>query len=104
MVRHDMIAFIMRYWIEALFGLILSCVGISVKMMFRQFQALKMGMQAILRDRIIEQYNKWTEKGYIPIYALENVDAMYKEYHALGGNGTITQLHEELLELSKRKG
>jgi hypothetical protein len=28
---------------------------------------------------------------------------MYKEYHALGGNGTITKLYEELLELPHRK-
>jgi hypothetical protein len=28
---------------------------------------------------------------------------MYTQYHALGGNGTITHLYNELLELPNRK-
>ncbi len=95
--------YITRYWLEVIFGFALSGIGFCFRGMYAQFKALKLGMQAILRDRIIEQYNKWTEKDFIPIYALENVEAMYLEYHALGGNGTITKLYEELQELSKRK-
>lgn len=30
---------------------------------------------------------------------MENVEAMYKQYHALGGNGTITELVERLKEM-----
>ncbi|HHV10420.1 MAG TPA: hypothetical protein GXX75_09115 [Clostridiales bacterium] len=98
-----MMDFIAKYWLEALFTLILSGIGVTVKMMFTQFKALKLGMQAILRNGIIEQYHKYMDKKYIPIYALENVTAMYSQYHALGGNGTITHLYEELLELPNRK-
>jgi hypothetical protein len=79
---------------------ILSGLGVY---MYKQFKALKLGTQAILRDNIITKYDKYMEKGYIPIYALDNVSAMYKEYHSLGVNGTITQLYEELLELPHRK-
>jgi hypothetical protein len=96
--------FIAKYWLEVVFGLIASGIGVSIKLMFRQFGALKKGVQAMLRDRIIDQYNKYIDIEYIPIYALENVTAMYKEYHALGGNGTITHLYEELLELPTKKG
>jgi hypothetical protein len=99
-----------KYWLQVLFGLITTGLGIAVKYLHSQNkrrkaeqEAIKLGIQALLRDRIIEQYNKWSELKYIPIYALENVTAMYKEYHALGGNGTITQLYEELLELPHRK-
>ena len=98
-----MIEFIARYWLEALFGLIMAGFGYCIKRILTEFKALRKGTQAILRNGIIEQYNKWKGLGYIPIYALENVEALYKEYHALGGNGTITQLYEELQELSKRK-
>lgn len=105
------IEFITRYWLETLFGLITICLTAIGNGFRKQFakrnaeqDAVKLGIQALLRDRIIEQYNKWIEKGYIPIYALENVSAMYKEYHALGGNGTITHLYEELLELPTKKG
>jgi hypothetical protein len=103
--------FITEYWLQFLFGFILSGIGVAVKMLFKrfkctfaQFDALKLGMQAMLRNSIIEQYNKYIDKEFIPIYALENVTAMYTQYHALGGNGTITHLYEELLELpTKRK-
>jgi len=98
-----MMEFISTYWLGFLFTGIASVFGFIFRWMFAQFLALKLGVQAILRDRIIDQYNKWMDLKYIPIYALENVTAMYKEYHALGGNGTITKLYEELLELPHRK-
>ena len=96
--------FIARYWIEVLFGLVGLGVGTGFKYILTQFKALKLGTQAILRDSIISKYDKYMEKGNIPIYAMDNVTKMYTEYHALGGNGTIKQLYEELLELSHRKG
>jgi hypothetical protein len=106
-----MAEFIVKYWIEFLFGLIAAGLTATVRYLLSQNkrrtteqEAIKLGIQALLRDRIIEQYNKWMEKEYIPIYALENVTAMYKQYHALGGNGTITHLYEELLELPSWKG
>jgi ribonucleotide monophosphatase NagD (HAD superfamily) len=98
-----MAEWISQYWMQVLFGGITTFLSGAGWYIYKQFKALKMGMQAMLRDRIIEQYNKYMDKGYIPIYAMENVTAMYKEYHALGGNGTITQLYEELLELPHRK-
>ena len=58
-----------------------------------------MGSRPLLRDRIIQAYNHYTEKGYCPIYGLENVEEMYRQYHALGGNGTITELVERVKEL-----
>lgn len=105
-----MAQFIAKYWLEFGFGLIST----ALVSMFKHFQkqdkirkaeqeAIKKGIRALLRDRIIEQYNKYMEREYIPIYALESVAAMYEEYHALGGNGTITQLYEELQELPHRK-
>jgi len=107
---NSMVEFIIKYWLEVGFGLIVLALTASVKYFHKQDKkrkleqdAIKKGIQALLRDSIINQYNKYAEKKYIPIYALENVTAMYKEYHALGGNGTITHLYEELLELPNRK-
>lgn len=98
------IEFITRYWIEVLFGCITSGLCFGFRWMYRQFKAIKLGMQAMLRNQIIEQYNHYTNKGYIPIYGLENVTALYDQYHTLGGNGTITHLYEELKELPTKKG
>lgn len=95
--------FIIKYWLEIFFGIAMSGLGMGFKWLFMQFKAVKLGMQAILRNEIIEQYNKYVERGYIPIYALDNVEIMYNQYHALGGNGTVTHLFEELKELPTKK-
>lgn len=58
--------------------------------------ALKKGVQALLRANIIAIYNKYIEIGVIPIYERENLDHLYKEYKALGGNGVIEDLIEKL--------
>ncbi len=61
--------------------------------------ALELGVQALLRDRMLHNYNKYSEQGYAPIYAKENFENMYQQYHELGGNGVMTQLHIEFMEL-----
>ena len=66
---------------------------------FAKVLAIKEGLRALLRDRIIQAYNHYTDKGYYPIYARENVEDMYKQYHSLGGNGTVTDLVSKLKEL-----
>lgn len=62
--------------------------------------ALFAGVRSLLRKEIIDEYNHYMDKGYIPIFAMENVIDMYRAYHRLGGNGTITKIVEELKELS----
>jgi hypothetical protein len=62
-------------------------------------EAIKLGIQALLRDRIIQSYNHYMDKGICPIYALENINALYTQYHALGGNGTITEIVKKLKNL-----
>lgn len=94
--------FIVRYWVEFAFGLVASGLAVAYRNLakrMRRQDVFGKALQALLRDRIIQAYNHYKAKGYIPIYGRENVEAMYTQYHALGGNGTITQLIEELNEL-----
>ena len=65
-------------------------------------KAVEMGVQALLRDRIVQAYYHYTERDWITLHGLEAVNAMYKEYHALGGNGTVTTLVETIRELEVR--
>ena len=65
-------------------------------------KAVKLGVQALLRDRIVQSYYHYEERGWITLHGLENVNAMYKEYHALGGNGTVTSLVNSIRELDVR--
>ena len=43
------------------------------------------------------------EQGYAPIFAKENFENMYQQYHGLGGNGVMTQLHTAFMELPTDK-
>ncbi|MDE5583601.1 MAG: hypothetical protein K2J08_07845 [Ruminococcus sp.] len=66
-------------------------------------KAVELGVQALLRDRMLHSYNKYTELGYAPIFAKENFENMYVQYHGLGGNGVMTQLHTAFMELPTDK-
>lgn len=62
-------------------------------------EALELGVQALLRDRMLHNYHKYTQQSYAPIYAKENFENMYKQYHELGANGVMDRLYEEFMEL-----
>ncbi|MBC8559654.1 hypothetical protein [Fumia xinanensis] len=105
-----MIDFITKYWLEALFGSILAGLGTAFSFLSRRVSkrieeqdAIKLGMQALLRDRIISAYNHYMDKGYCPIYARDNILKLYEQYHNLGGNGTVTNLVGELKKLPTDK-
>ena len=89
--------------------LVLSSSGKTRKMIHfceadvRQ-HAVEAGIRALLRDRILQAYYHYSERKWITLHGLENVNALYKEYHALGGNGAVTKLVEDLRELEVRDG
>lgn len=61
------------------------------------------GTMLLLRVQMIEYHDKYIALGYIPSYAYQNFCEMYEAYHALGGNGMITKMYEEIQELHIRK-
>lgn len=104
------INYIIENWVGWLFAALFALMGWGFKRTFKMINndrkesvrtdsAIREGMQALLRDRIIHSYNKYTEQGYCPIYAKENVKRMYAPYHELGGNDVATELVEKILEL-----
>jgi len=91
-----------KYWLEGLFSLITSGVVVGYRRLSKKMHeqdAIKLGIQALLRDRIIQSYNHYMEMGFCPIYGLENMNALYVQYHALGGNGMVTELMEKIKDL-----
>lgn len=97
-----MIDFIIKYWVEFLFGLIGSALFAMGKMIHDQrekYQCIGDGVEALLRNEIIESFNKYSDKGYCPIFAKENVTRMYTAYHALGGNDVATELKDKILAM-----
>lgn len=61
------------------------------------------GVQALLREQIINNFNKYQERGECPIYAKESATKLYKAYHSLGGNGMITEIYDKLMDMEERK-
>ncbi len=66
---------------------------------FKAVQAVKAGMQAMLRAQMISDYNKWNEREYAPIYARENFENCWEQYHNLGANGVMDDIHRKFLAL-----
>ena len=65
-------------------------------------EATEKGLQALLRDRLIYQYEKYKDKGYAPIYARENFENLYRQYHNLGANGVMDDIYNKFRELPTR--
>jgi hypothetical protein len=84
---------------------ILTLIGVEsifsavIVWVWRQVTGVRKGVQALLRAQMINDYNKWTEKGYAPIYARQNFENCWKNYHSLGANGVMDDLHGKFLEL-----
>lgn len=96
---------IARYWVDFVMGLIAAVLMAklrSVDKYIGEVDSAKNGVKALLRDRIIDQYNKYSDRGFIPIYARESIAQMYMEYKNLGGNGAIEHLVEKLHDLPTR--
>jgi len=53
-------------------------------------------IRSLLRTEIINICHRAEEKGFLPIYNLENINDMYKAYKVLGGNGAITDLYQQV--------
>ena len=63
------------------------------------------GTMLLLRVQLIEYHDKYMALGEIPSYAYQNFMEMYDAYHALGGNGMITKMKNEIEVLRlKQKG
>ena len=97
-----MIEFIIKYWLEIAFTLVVSAISYLFKKLaglFKRQKAIEQGVQALLRNELINRYREYETKGEMSILDKENMEFMFKEYQNLGGNGTIKQMYEEMLEL-----
>jgi len=58
-------------------------------------------LKAMIRDRLLEAYERCTTKGYYTIEERETYGKLYECYHSqpFEGNGVMQQLREKMLEL-----
>ncbi len=57
------------------------------------------GTRCLLREDLIVYYDKYMQRGTISKHAYENLVDMSDAYEALGGNGTVKKMVEELKRL-----
>lgn len=70
-----------------------------VKVVKTSVKSLKDGLLSLLRAELIRSHDKYTRKGFCPLYAKEALEKAYKAYSALGGNGAMKQVYEDIMEL-----
>lgn len=62
-------------------------------------KALMLGLQAVLRDRLLQSYKHYTGKGYADTDDRMNWENMYTQYHSLGANGVMDDIRLKFLAL-----
>lgn len=62
-------------------------------------RAVQVGIQALLRDRLLQSYNYHSARGYAGFDARENFENMYLQYHCLGANGVMDDIRARFLAL-----
>ena len=79
--------------------ILLGYIVCLLKKQKRDRDANSKGTMLLLRVQLIEYHEEWMRRGYVTKHGIENFLEMYNAYHALGGNGMVTHLLEEVNEL-----
>ena len=78
---------------------ILGTLAAQMKKNRKKERAVEKGVQCLLRAEIIRQHEKYTDRGYCPLYAKEALKREYDAYHELGGNDVATDLFNQIMKL-----
>lgn len=103
----DYIMDIISIALPIILSALMSYVVFLLKEQKKDRDANAKGTMLLLRVQLIEYHDKYVEEGEIPSYAYDNFVEMYEAYHALGGNGMVTKMHQEIQELhlqTKKEG
>ena len=102
---------IAKYWIEVLFGVVATGLSAACRYLWKKVKAreqevidMRAGLVAILHDRLYQECSRLLEQGWTTVEDLKNLEYIYKAYHALGGNGTGTELYNRALKLPINSG
>ncbi len=94
-----MISFIIKYWIEFLFGIVTSLIMVKFKKFKDDYEMIKETKNSIcilIKNEIIKEYYDIQYKKYVTIYDKEIINDLYKEYKNLGGNGFVENLIKDI--------
>ena len=95
----NILPIILSYLIPAALGAGIGFLSSKLKKNKEKEKAIEEGVQALLRNELVREYREYKAKGELSILDKDNIEAMFKQYKNLGGNGTVKHLVEEILEL-----
>ena len=64
-----------------------------------QNTATMLGVQALLRDRLLQAFNYYLARGWIDAEDRSNIENMYVQYEALGENNVISDISNQVRAL-----
>lgn len=97
---------VVKYWVEWVFGLVTGGIAVYCRHIAKQIRkereeqkALRDGMRSLLRRQIIADCEQAARDGYCETKMKDTINDMYTAYHALGGNGVVSRLKEQTMNL-----
>lgn len=82
----------MQYWAGIACGALITIIGT----LWNRLIAMRNGMKALLWFNIIQAYNECLRLEYCPIYMLDAVAEMLKQYEVFRGNHGVGRYFEEM--------
>ena len=70
-----------------------------IRLQHRQNNAVRAGLRAILRDRLLQCFHSCRRQGYATSDDRQNFENMYVQYHSLGGNGVMDDVRQKFFAL-----
>ena len=103
--------FILKYWLEVAFGVVVAGLSAAYAHLAKKFKAEKAknsaienGLRGILRIQILDTYDRCVEAGRkISVSRKDAVVSIYQSYVALGNgenDDTIRALYEEIIRMT----
>lgn len=90
--------------ISSLIGAIFVSAVNYVKLKNSSYKLIKDRVIAILHNKIYTLGKQYIAQEHISVEALDDFEHLYKAYHALGGNGTGTEIYKRVKELPMKQG
>ena len=106
----EILSYIQAHWVQELFAVISAVLALAYRNIAKRLEeeqkknkAIADGVQSLLRESIVENYNRYSDKGFCPIYAKESIKRVYQAYSNLGGNDVAHELYQKILKMPEEE-